>query len=83
MKVLDQSDTEVDGEVFEEILKESPGTLRVVFKNEGLGNNSSFTHVHVKVKGWVGVISYICYPIFFFLHFSIQMLLYHHHHHPL
>ncbi|XP_076613140.1 uncharacterized protein LOC143336740 [Chaetodon auriga] len=36
MKVLDQSDTEVDREVFEEIVKESPGTLRVMLINEEL-----------------------------------------------
>lgn len=38
MKVLDQSDTEVDREVFEEIVKESPGTLRVMLINQELGN---------------------------------------------
>ncbi|KAL7381300.1 hypothetical protein ABVT39_003530 [Epinephelus coioides] len=36
MKVFDQSDTEVDGEVFEEIVKESLGTFRVVLSNEEL-----------------------------------------------
>lgn len=39
LKVLDPSDTEVDREVFEEIVKESPGTLRVLFINEELGNH--------------------------------------------
>lgn len=38
MKVFDQSDTEVDGEVFEELVKESPGTFRVMLSNEELGN---------------------------------------------
>ncbi|CAL9689729.1 unnamed protein product [Knipowitschia caucasica] len=35
MKVLDQSDTEVDCEVFEEVVRESAGTLRVVLRSEG------------------------------------------------
>lgn len=39
MKVFDQCDTEVDGEVFEEIVKESPGTFRVMLSNEELGNH--------------------------------------------
>ena len=39
MKVFDQSDTEVDVEVFEEIVKESPGTFRVMLSNEELGNH--------------------------------------------
>ncbi|KAF7690033.1 hypothetical protein HF521_011837 [Silurus meridionalis] len=37
IKVYDQSDTEVDTEVFEEIVKESPGTLRIMLGNGGLG----------------------------------------------
>ena len=38
MKVYDQSDTEVDSEVFEEIVKESPGAFRIMLGSEGLGN---------------------------------------------
>ncbi|XP_072559112.1 uncharacterized protein [Paramormyrops kingsleyae] len=41
MKVYDQSDTEVDAEVFEEILKESPGTFRIMLGNEELGASLS------------------------------------------
>ncbi|XP_026005745.1 uncharacterized protein LOC113010752 [Astatotilapia calliptera] len=37
MKVFDQSDTEVDAEVFEEIVKGSPVTFRVMLSNEELG----------------------------------------------
>ena len=33
MKVYDQSATEVDAEVFEEIVKESPGTFQVMLSN--------------------------------------------------
>lgn len=40
MKVFDQSDTEVDAEVFEEIVKGSPVTFRVMLSNEELGNHS-------------------------------------------
>ncbi|ROL42068.1 Zinc finger MYM-type protein 1 [Anabarilius grahami] len=36
IKVYDQSDTEVDTEVFEETVKESPGTLRIMLGNGGL-----------------------------------------------
>ncbi|XP_058490287.1 uncharacterized protein LOC131464160 [Solea solea] len=36
LKVFDQSDTEVDGEVFEEIVKESPGTFKVMLSKEEL-----------------------------------------------
>ncbi|XP_049447697.1 uncharacterized protein LOC125898086 [Epinephelus fuscoguttatus] len=43
MKVFDQSDTEVDGEVFEEIVKESPGTFRVVLSNEELDASLSLS----------------------------------------
>ncbi|CAI5670013.1 unnamed protein product [Oreochromis niloticus] len=41
MKVFDQSDTEVDAEVFEEIVKGSPGTFRVMLSNEELGASLS------------------------------------------
>ncbi|KAG7499909.1 hypothetical protein JOB18_002923 [Solea senegalensis] len=34
--MFDQSDTEVDGEVFEEIVKESPGTFKVMLSKEEL-----------------------------------------------
>lgn len=44
MKMFDQSDTEVDGEVFE-IVKESPGTFHVKLSNEELGK---------VLKGWDG-----------------------------
>ncbi|XP_076836399.1 uncharacterized protein LOC143528675 isoform X2 [Brachyhypopomus gauderio] len=36
IKVYDQSDTEIDAEVFEDIAKESPGTFRVTLANEEL-----------------------------------------------
>lgn len=39
MKVFDQSDTEVDEEVFEEIVKESQGTFHIKLSNEELGNH--------------------------------------------
>lgn len=39
MKVFDQSDTEVDEEVFEEIVKESQVTFQVKLRNEELGNH--------------------------------------------
>ena len=39
MKVYDQSDTEIDAEVFEEIVKESPGTFKVTLSNEEHGNH--------------------------------------------
>ncbi|KAF4116564.1 hypothetical protein G5714_004053 [Onychostoma macrolepis] len=41
IKVYDQSDTEVDTEVFEEIVKESPGTFRIMLGNGGLGASQS------------------------------------------
>ncbi|XP_037304448.2 uncharacterized protein si:ch211-277p15.1 [Pungitius pungitius] len=41
IKVYDQSDTEVDTEVFEEIVKESPGTLRIMLDNGGHGASQS------------------------------------------
>ncbi|GAA6070976.1 uncharacterized protein LOC120484307 [Tachysurus ichikawai] len=41
IKVYDQSDTKVDTEVFEEIVKESPGTLRIKLGNGGLGASRS------------------------------------------
>ncbi|XP_031440292.1 uncharacterized protein LOC116224474 [Clupea harengus] len=41
MKVYDQSDTEVDSEVFEEIVKESPGAFRIMLGSEGLGASQS------------------------------------------
>lgn len=34
LKVYDQSDTEVDIDVFEEIVKQSPGTFKVTLRNE-------------------------------------------------
>ncbi|KAL7868765.1 hypothetical protein SRHO_G00101490 [Serrasalmus rhombeus] len=43
IKVYDQSDTEVDSEVFEEIAKESPGTFRVTLCNEELGASQSLS----------------------------------------
>lgn len=39
MKVFDQSDTEVDEEVFEEIVKEAQGTFHIKLSNEELGNH--------------------------------------------
>lgn len=40
LKVYDQSDTEVDVDVFEEIVNQSPGTFRVMLSNkEDAGNN--------------------------------------------
>ncbi|XP_030279373.1 uncharacterized protein LOC115585259 isoform X2 [Sparus aurata] len=41
MKVYDQSDTEVDAEVFEEIVKDSPGTFRVMLSNEELASDDT------------------------------------------
>ncbi|XP_073719706.1 uncharacterized protein [Misgurnus anguillicaudatus] len=41
IKVYDQSDTEVDTEVFEEIVQESPGNLRIMLGNGGLGASQS------------------------------------------
>ncbi|GAA6069268.1 uncharacterized protein LOC120484307 [Tachysurus ichikawai] len=41
IKVYYQSDTEVDAEVFEEIVKESPGTLRIKLGNGGFGASQS------------------------------------------
>uniref|UniRef100_A0A1A8NN88 Si:dkey-103d23.3 n=3 Tax=Nothobranchius TaxID=28779 RepID=A0A1A8NN88_9TELE len=41
LKVYDQSDTQIDAEVFEEIVKESPGTFRVMMSNEELGSSLS------------------------------------------
>ena len=38
MKVYDQSDTEVDADVFEEIVKDSPGAFRIMLGSEGFGN---------------------------------------------
>ncbi|CAB1435190.1 unnamed protein product [Pleuronectes platessa] len=43
LKVFDQSDTEVDGEVFEEIVKESPGTFKVMLSKEELDASLSST----------------------------------------
>ncbi|KAK6321749.1 hypothetical protein J4Q44_G00087250 [Coregonus suidteri] len=39
IKVYDQSDTEVDSDVFEELVKESPGTFRIM-----LGNGLDTSH---------------------------------------
>ncbi|KAE8278223.1 hypothetical protein D5F01_LYC23691 [Larimichthys crocea] len=41
LKVFDQSDTEFDGEVFEEIVKESPGTFKVMLSKEELAGGPS------------------------------------------
>jgi len=41
MKVCDQSDTEIDSEVFEELVQESGGPFRIILSNEGYGNHSN------------------------------------------
>ncbi|XP_060938901.1 uncharacterized protein LOC133015666 [Limanda limanda] len=43
LKVFDQSDIEVDGEVFEEIVNESPGTFKVMLSKEELDASLSST----------------------------------------
>lgn len=43
--MYDQSDTEVDTEVFEEIVKESPGTLRIMLGDGGLGIHSDNSQI--------------------------------------
>lgn len=51
--MYDQSDTEVDTEVFEEIVKESPGTLRIMLGNGGLGihpDNSQISLFSLKAE---------------------------------
>lgn len=53
MKVFDQYDTEVDGEVFEELVT-SRGTFRVTLINEDPGNQWPFLIVFIKLKGWDG-----------------------------
>lgn len=51
LKVYDQTDTEVDADVFEELVKESPGAFRVMLKNEELGNNHC---TNVFILNWDG-----------------------------
>lgn len=43
--MYDQSDTEVDTEVFEEIVKESPGTFKIMLGNGGLGIHSDNSQI--------------------------------------
>lgn len=46
--MYDQSDTEVDVDVFEEIVHQSPGTFRVMLSNkEDPGNHQQFTDVYI------------------------------------
>ena len=47
MKVYDQSATEVDAEVSEEIVKESPGTFQVMLSNGELGNHWPFINMFI------------------------------------
>lgn len=39
MKVYDQSDTDIDSEVFEELVQESPGAFCIMLSNEGCGKH--------------------------------------------
>lgn len=53
IKVYDQSDTEVDTEVFEEIVKESPGTFRIMLGNGGLGIHSDNSQIIFRMRTFI------------------------------
>ncbi|XP_066540242.1 uncharacterized protein [Hoplias malabaricus] len=61
MKVYDQSNTEVDSEVFEEIAKESPGTFRATLYSEELGTSQSSSS-SVRSDGTVALNLTVCDP---------------------
>ncbi|GAA6085114.1 uncharacterized protein LOC121559763 [Tachysurus ichikawai] len=61
IKVYDQSDTKVDTEVFEEIVKESPGTLRIKLGNGGLVPHD---HHHARVHLMTVILNFMmCDPV--------------------
>ncbi|XP_066508846.1 uncharacterized protein [Hoplias malabaricus] len=62
MKVYDQSNTEVDSEVFEEIAKESPGTFRVTLYSEELGTSQSSSSSSVRSDDTVTLNLTVCDP---------------------